>query len=106
MKGRDRTLQRSADLRKRNEEAKGLKAYLEDAEAVLAETGSSMQGLTDEEAAARLTRDGPNRLKEEMKELEEAGLSGSNGNFQNEPDMDPENNPGNDPDGGDNDAKE
>lgn len=44
------------------------------------------------------------RLKEEMKELEEAGLSGSNGNFQNEPDMDPENNPGNDPDGGEQNA--
>ena len=42
--------------------------YLEDKEAVLAETGSSMQGLTDEEAAARLTRDGPNRLKEAKKE--------------------------------------
>lgn len=44
------------------------------------------------------------RLKEEMKELKEAGLSGSNGNFQNEPDMDPENNPGNDPDGGEQNA--
>ena len=42
--------------------------YLEDKETVLAETGSSMQGLTDEEAAARLTRDGPNRLKEAKKE--------------------------------------
>ena len=42
--------------------------YLEDKETVLAEAGSSMQGLTDEEAAARLTRDGPNRLKEAKKE--------------------------------------
>ena len=45
-----------------------MNTYLEDTEAVLAETGSSMQGLTDEEAAARLNRDGPNRLKEAKKE--------------------------------------
>jgi len=45
-----------------------LKPYLENKEAVLAETGSSMQGLTDAEAAARLTRDGPNKLKEEKKD--------------------------------------
>jgi len=45
-----------------------LNPYLEDKETVLAETGSSMQGLTDEEAAARLTRDGPNKLKEEKKQ--------------------------------------
>ena len=45
-----------------------LKAYLEEKETVLAETGSSMQGLTDEEAAERLTRNGPNRLKEAEKE--------------------------------------
>ena len=42
--------------------------YLEEKEAVLAETGSSMEGLTEEEAAARLTRDGPNKLKEGKKE--------------------------------------
>ena len=38
--------------------------YLEEKEAVLAEMNSSMEGLTDEEAAARLSQDGPNRLKE------------------------------------------
>ena len=42
--------------------------YLEGPEDVLAETGSSMSGLTDGEAAARLERDGPNRLKEGAKE--------------------------------------
>ncbi len=42
--------------------------YLEEKETVLEETGSSMQGLTDEEAAARLARNGPNRLKEAKKE--------------------------------------
>ena len=42
--------------------------YLEDKESVLAETGSSMEGLTDQEAGERLTRDGPNRLKEGKKE--------------------------------------
>ena len=45
-----------------------MKPYLEDAETVLTETGSSMSGLTDEEAAARLSRDGPNKLKEGEKE--------------------------------------
>ena len=45
-----------------------MKPYLEEKEAVLAETGSSMEGLTEEEAAARLTRDGPNKLKEGKKE--------------------------------------
>ena len=45
-----------------------MKPYLEEAEAVLAETGSSMEGLSDEEAGARLKRDGPNRLKEGEKE--------------------------------------
>ena len=45
-----------------------MKPYLEDKEAVLAEAGSSMEGLSDEEAAARLTREGPNRLKEAKKE--------------------------------------
>ena len=42
--------------------------YLENKETVLAETGSSMEGLTDQEAGERLTRDGPNRLKEGRKE--------------------------------------
>ena len=42
--------------------------YLEEKEAVLAGTGSSMEGLTEAEAAARLTRDGPNKLKEGEKE--------------------------------------
>ncbi len=45
-----------------------MKPYLEEAEAVLNALGSSMQGLTDAEAAARLTRDGPNRLKEGRKD--------------------------------------
>ena len=45
-----------------------MKPYLEEKEAVLAETGSAMEGLTDEEAAARLLRDGPNRLKEGKKD--------------------------------------
>ena len=43
-------------------------AYLEEKEDVLAETGSSMQGLTDEEAASRLAAEGPNKLKEGRKE--------------------------------------
>ena len=51
-----------------NGEAARLKPYLEDTEAVLAEAGSSMEGLTEEEAAARLAKDGPNRLKEGEKE--------------------------------------
>ena len=45
-----------------------MKPYLEDQEAVLAETGSGMEGLTDGEAAARLTRDGPNKLREGKKD--------------------------------------
>ena len=45
-----------------------MKPYLEDKEAVLAELGSSMTGLTEEEAAARLARDGHNKLKEGKKE--------------------------------------
>ena len=45
-----------------------VKPYLEEKEAVLAEAGSSMEGLSEEEAAARLNRDGPNRLKEGKKE--------------------------------------
>ncbi len=39
-----------------------------ESEAVLAELGSSMQGLSEAEAAARLERDGPNKLKEAPKE--------------------------------------
>ena len=42
--------------------------YLEDKETVLAESGSSMEGLTDEEAGARLAQDGPNKLREGRKE--------------------------------------
>ena len=45
-----------------------MKPYLEEKEAVLAEAGSGMEGLSDEEAAARLSRDGPNKLKEGQKE--------------------------------------
>ncbi len=45
-----------------------MKPYLEEREAVLEELASSMQGLDDEEAAARLDRDGPNRLKEGKKD--------------------------------------
>ena len=45
-----------------------MKPYLEDKDAVLAELGSGPEGLTDEEAAARLTREGPNKLKEAPKE--------------------------------------
>ena len=45
-----------------------MKPYLEDKEAVLAEAGSSMEGLSEEEAAARLARDGHNKLKEGEKE--------------------------------------
>ena len=45
-----------------------MKPYLEDKDAVLAEAGSSMEGLSEEEAAARLARDGLNRLKEGEKE--------------------------------------
>ena len=42
--------------------------YLEDKETVLAETGSSMEGLTDKEAGERLAQDGPNKLREGQKE--------------------------------------
>ena len=45
-----------------------MKPYLEETEAVLKETGSSMTGLTDAEAAERLKRDGPNKLKEGEKD--------------------------------------
>ena len=45
-----------------------MKPYLMESEAVLSEFGSSMQGLSDEEAAARLKKDGPNKLKEAPKD--------------------------------------
>ena len=45
-----------------------MKAYLEEKDAVLAEAGSSMQGLTEEAAAARLASEGPNKLKEAKKD--------------------------------------
>ena len=45
-----------------------MKPYLEETEAIFAETGSGMEGLSGEEAAARLAKDGPNRLKEGKKE--------------------------------------
>ena len=45
-----------------------MKFYLEDKEAVLAQTGSSMEGLADAEAAARLAKTGPNKLKEGKKD--------------------------------------
>ncbi len=45
-----------------------MKAYLEEKDAVLADLGSSMEGLTDEEAAARLSRDGLNKLQEGKKD--------------------------------------
>ena len=45
-----------------------MKPYLEEREAVLAETGSGMEGLSEEEAAARLDRDGPNKLREGKKD--------------------------------------
>ena len=45
-----------------------LKPYLEEKEKVLEALGSSMAGLSDAEAAERLAKGGPNRLKEEKKE--------------------------------------
>ncbi len=45
-----------------------MKPYLEEKEAVLADAGSSMEGLSDSEAAERLARDGHNKLKEGEKE--------------------------------------
>ena len=45
-----------------------MKPYLEETQAVLEELASSAEGLSEEEAAARLSRDGPNRLKEGEKE--------------------------------------
>ena len=45
-----------------------MKPYIEEKEAVLAETGSSMAGLTDAEASERLRQNGPNKLKEGKKD--------------------------------------
>ena len=45
-----------------------MKPYLEETDAVLAELGSGTEGLADGEAAERLTREGPNKLKEGEKE--------------------------------------
>ena len=45
-----------------------LKPYLEEKEKVLEALGSSMAGLSDAEAAERLAKEGPNRLKVEKKE--------------------------------------
>ena len=45
-----------------------MKPYLEEKEAVLTQTGSSMAGLTDAEASERLKRNGPNKLKEGKKD--------------------------------------
>ena len=45
-----------------------LKPYLEEKEKVLEALESSMAGLSDAEAAERLAKEGPNRLKEEKKE--------------------------------------
>jgi len=45
-----------------------LKPYLEEKETVLAEAGSSPEGLAEEEAAARLAKNGPNKLKEAKKD--------------------------------------
>ncbi|MBQ6326350.1 MAG: ATPase, partial [Clostridia bacterium] len=45
-----------------------MKPYLEEKEAVLSQTGSSMPGLSDAEASERLKRNGPNKLKEGKKD--------------------------------------
>ena len=45
-----------------------MRFYLEEKEAVLAELGSSAEGLSSEEAAARLREKGKNKLKEEKKD--------------------------------------
>ena len=45
-----------------------MKPYLEEKEAVLKAEGSSMEGLSDAEAAARLEKYGPNKLKEGKKD--------------------------------------
>lgn len=50
------------------EEERILKFYLEEKEAVLRELGSAAEGLTNEEAAARLEKNGKNKLKEEKKD--------------------------------------
>lgn len=44
-----------------------MKFYLEEKEAVLRELGSAAEGLTSEDAAARLEKNGKNKLKEEKK---------------------------------------
>ncbi len=45
-----------------------MKFYLEEKEAVLNELGSSAEGLSNEEAAERLQKNGKNKLKEEKKD--------------------------------------
>ncbi len=45
-----------------------MKPYLEEKEEVLAQTGSSMTGLSDAEASDRLQKNGPNKLKEGKKD--------------------------------------
>ena len=45
-----------------------MKPYIEGKEAVFAETGSSMSGLSDSAAAERLKQNGPNKLKEGKKD--------------------------------------
>ncbi|NLC72445.1 MAG: cation-translocating P-type ATPase [Ruminococcaceae bacterium] len=50
------------------EEVDFLKHYCSDVDAVLEELGSSSEGLSSEEAALRLERDGQNKLKDPVKE--------------------------------------
>ena len=45
-----------------------MKPYLKEKEKVIQEIGSSMEGITDEEAASRLKKHGPNKLKEAEKD--------------------------------------
>ena len=45
-----------------------MKYYLEDKDSVLTETGSSREGLMEEEAASRLAKEGPNKLAEGKKD--------------------------------------
>ena len=45
----------------------GYRPYLENTDSVLAETGSKAEGLTSAEAAARIEKDGPNKLIEPKK---------------------------------------
>jgi Ca2+-transporting ATPase len=45
-----------------------MKPYLKEKENVIQEIGSSMEGITDEEAASRLKKHGPNKLKEAEKD--------------------------------------